>query len=96
MGSGAIVARYFSDSTSSLITLLTGFFQSSPCRALAPPKMVRTNQPRPMNGSNHPKRSRPVTPPNMATSTNAIEEINWKLNDLAASLRAYVPGVDSA
>src|SRR4249919_1192323 len=30
-------ARYFSDSTSSLITLLTGFLQSSPCRALAPP-----------------------------------------------------------
>ena len=37
-----------------------------------------------------------VIPPKMATSTNAIEEINWKLNDLAASLRAYVPGVDSA
>ena len=38
-----------------------------------------------MNGNNQPKMSRPVTPPNMATSTNAIGEISWKLNDLAAS-----------
>ena len=72
--------------------------QSSPCRALAPPTMVRMNQPRNARPAAATRRCRSsVIPARIAEHDERRSvEISWKLNAFAASRRAYVPGEDSA